>query len=425
MDLCYNSYQGQQKTDRGNDRCWISAGSATGLFPRQILIPPHWARSRRISVNRFSEEEVTELPNAADVTNIELTLDGERFDLTQGIILGYRRSLNIRTGLLSREVRWRSPAGRVYALCFERVVSLRRLHSIAMKVTVRPEQDTAVKLRSGIDGRMTNDGSQHFSEGQTRSYDDKTVLQFTPRTVQSNIHFVISTVHRFTLDGEAVDPARSLSIVRRRMVTGFTQTLTAGQTLVMEKFATVFTTRDRDKNEIVEESYVTIYQRESKKTVVYKPLWIHQDKNDINEVGQTIHITMETYLKNAYVLCEVISNDKLLESKWVRLDRGKNTYTYKLSERDLGNVVFRAYAVQNNFQYTEQLNIHVPYSHKDIDFDFITFRDKTEPGSAEQYQIRLKDKNGDKVAAELLCGMYDASLDAFASPNSFKRYIFQ
>ena len=186
-----------------------------------------------------------------------------------------------------------------------------------------------------------------------------------------------------------------------------------------------FTTRDRDKNEIVEESYVTIYQKESKKTVVYKPLWIHQGKNDINEVGQTIHITMETYLKNAYVLCEVISNDKLLESKWVRLDRGKNTYTYKLSERDLGNVVFRAYAVQNNFQYTEQLNIHVPYSHKDIDFDFITFRDKTEPGSAEQYQIRLKDKNGDKVAAELLCGMYDASLDAFASPNSFKRYIFQ
>ena len=131
--------------------------------------------------NRFSEEEVTELPNAADVTNIELTLDGERFDLTQGSILDYRRSLNIRTGLLSREVRWRSPAGRVYALCFERVVSLRRLHSIAMKVTVRPEQDTAVKLRSGIDGRMTNDGSQHFSEGQTRSYDDKTVLQFTPK----------------------------------------------------------------------------------------------------------------------------------------------------------------------------------------------------------------------------------------------------
>ncbi len=186
-----------------------------------------------------------------------------------------------------------------------------------------------------------------------------------------------------------------------------------------------FTTRDQDHNEIVDESYVTIYQKNSKKSVVYKPLWIHQDKNDINEVGQTLHITIESYLKNAYVLCEIISNDKLLESKWVRLDRGKNAFTYSLTERDLGHVTFRAYTVQNNFQYVEQQNIYVPYSHKKIDFDFLTFRDKTEPGSAEQYQIRLKDKNGDMVAAELLCAMYDASLDAFASPNSFNRNIFQ
>lgn len=190
-------------------------------------------------------------------------------------------------------------------------------------------------------------------------------------------------------------------------------------------YVITFTTRDQDRNEITEASFFTIYHKESKKSVAYKPLWIHQDKSDINEVGQAIHITVETYLRNAYVLCEVISNDKLVESKWVRLDRGKNTFTYKLTERDLGNVVFQAYAVQNNFQYTERLNIYIPYSHKKIDFDFLTFRDKTEPGSAEQYQIRLKDKNGDKVAAELLCAMYDASLDAFASPNSFKRYIFQ
>jgi len=38
------------------------------------------------------------------VTNIELTLDGERFDLTQGELLSYDRSLNIRTGLLTRDV---------------------------------------------------------------------------------------------------------------------------------------------------------------------------------------------------------------------------------------------------------------------------------------------------------------------------------
>ena len=196
--------------------------------------------------DRFSPEEVTELPNAADVTHIELTLNGERFDLTQGEILAYERSLNIRTGLLTRNVKWRSPGGGVYSLHFERIVSLCRLHSIAMRVTILPEQDTVVVLSSGIDGRMTNEGSQHFTEGMTRSYDDKTVLQFTPHTIQSDISFVISTVHHFTCDGTEINPARSLSIVRRRMDMRFSQSLLVGETLVMEKFATVHTSRDQE-----------------------------------------------------------------------------------------------------------------------------------------------------------------------------------
>lgn len=185
-----------------------------------------------------------------------------------------------------------------------------------------------------------------------------------------------------------------------------------------------FTTRDRDRNEIVKESYVTIYNKNSKKSVRYKPLWIHQEKTDVNEVGQTIHVTVESYLKNARVLCEITSNDRLVESKWVTLNRGKANFSYTLTEKDLGTVSFHAFTVQNNHRFEQSLSINVPYSHQKIDFDFLTFRDKTEPGSAEQYQIRLKDKDGDKVAAELLCSMYDASLDALASPNSFAQTIF-
>ncbi|MCR5575656.1 MAG: glycoside hydrolase family 65 protein [Oscillospiraceae bacterium] len=195
--------------------------------------------------DRFSPEEVTELPNAADVTNIELTLDGVRFDLTQGEILAYGRSLNIKTGLLTRDVRWKSPAGRIYMLRFERIVSLRRLHTIALRVTVTGEQNASVKLRSGIDGRQTCDGSQHFTEGQTRFY-DRQYLQFAPRTIQSDIRFVLDASHRFTVDGEALTPKSDINIVRRRMFSNFSVELKAGQMLRMEKFANVFTSRDRE-----------------------------------------------------------------------------------------------------------------------------------------------------------------------------------
>ena len=50
--------------------------------------------------DRFSEEEVTELPNAADFTNIEISLNGVRFDLTQGVILHYSREINLVRQLL-------------------------------------------------------------------------------------------------------------------------------------------------------------------------------------------------------------------------------------------------------------------------------------------------------------------------------------
>ena len=193
----------------------------------------------------FSPEEVTELPNAADVTNIELTLNGERFDLTSGRILNYSRELNLKTGLLIRTVKWESPKGAGYCLRFERFVSLKRLHSIGMRITVVPEADTAISFRSGIDGRMTSDGSQHFTEGDTRFYDKK-YLQYSPKTVQSGIPFVHSAVHRFWLDGTETVPQSDINIVRRRMYSNYTLAAGAGQSVVMEKLSNVFTGRDRE-----------------------------------------------------------------------------------------------------------------------------------------------------------------------------------
>ena len=197
------------------------------------------------SFDRFSPEEVTELPNAADVTNIEFTFNGERFDLTQGKILSYCRQINLKTGLLSRDVVWESEKGEKITLKFERMVSLKRLHTIAMRIRIIPEKDTQVTIRSGIDGRMTNEGSQHFTEGEMRFYDRK-YLQFTPKTIQSGITFVFDAVHHFMLDGVQVEPKSDINILRRRMFSNFMLDVKAGETLVMEKTANVLTSRDRE-----------------------------------------------------------------------------------------------------------------------------------------------------------------------------------
>lgn len=195
--------------------------------------------------DRFSSEEVTELPNAADVTNIEITLNGIRFDLTQGTIQEYSRELNIQTGLLTRKVIWTSPKNEEFILTFERMVSLKRLHTIAARVSITPKEDTTVAFQSGIDGRVTCDGSQHFTEGETRFYDKK-YLQFTPKTLQSGITFVIDATHHFSVDGAEVQPKSDINILRRRMFSKFSLSVEAGQTVVLEKYSNVYTSRDRE-----------------------------------------------------------------------------------------------------------------------------------------------------------------------------------
>lgn len=197
--------------------------------------------------NKFDDNEVTELPNAADVTAIELWIDGERFSLDQGSYENYSRELNIRTGELTRQVAWTSVGGKKVMLTFKRIVSLKRLHDIAMTVSVTAEgQPVKLKIRSGIDARVTNTGSQHFSEGEKRFYDKK-YIQFVETTTQSDITFVINATHAFYRDGKEEELATDVNIVRRWLYADYTVELEAGQTFTVEKYANVNTTRDFDR----------------------------------------------------------------------------------------------------------------------------------------------------------------------------------
>ncbi len=53
---------------------------------------------------------------------------------------------------------------------------------------------------------------------------------------------------------------------------------------------------------------------------------------------------------------------------------------------------------------------------KRLSFHWDTFRDYTSPGATEQWTLRVVDAKGTPVRANVMAGMYDASLDAFA-PN--------
>ena len=57
--------------------------------------------------------------------------------------------------------------------------------------------------------------------------------------------------------------------------------------------------------------------------------------------------------------------------------------------------------------------INVPWSNKELHVEWMTFRDKLLPGAKEEWRLKITGPKGEKVAAQLLAGMYDASLDHF------------
>lgn len=105
----------------------------------------------------------TELVNFPDWTSLEIILAGERFDLTQGEIISYERILNMQTGLLSRRVRWRSPAGKNVELFFERFASMADPHLLLVQVSVKPlDFSGEVSVRAGLNTCSDNHGLLHW-----------------------------------------------------------------------------------------------------------------------------------------------------------------------------------------------------------------------------------------------------------------------
>lgn len=197
--------------------------------------------------NKFDENEVTELPNAADMTAMEFVFNKMRFDLTSGSYEEYSRELNIRTGELKRSVIWTMTDGKKLKWTAYRIVSLKNLHIMAQRIEIIPiDCDLTVSFRSGINGKMTNTGSQHFSEGEKRFY-DKRFIQFVQQTTQSKIDFVNTTCHRLMLDGKELDQEAQVFIERREIFAGYEVKVEAGQCLAVEKYSNVYTTRDFDR----------------------------------------------------------------------------------------------------------------------------------------------------------------------------------
>ncbi|MCI5056532.1 MAG: alpha-2-macroglobulin, partial [Flavobacteriales bacterium] len=142
------------------------------------------------------------------------------------------------------------------------------------------------------------------------------------------------------------------------------------------------------------------------------------------EPGENAQIIVSSNAKDAKVLCEVESDDKIIKRYWLKLNQNQQLVEFPIKEEYRGGLVFHFTSVNKSRAYSHKSIINVPFTNKKLDISFETFRDKLLPGQKEQWKLKIKGKTGDKIMAEMLATMYDASLDAFAS-NQLSLDLYQ
>ncbi|RAN65095.1 glycoside hydrolase family 65 protein [Dolosigranulum pigrum] len=195
--------------------------------------------------NRFNNTEVTELPNIADVTNIEFYIDNERFTIGNGSTNSFVRYLNLRTAELIRKISFVTSTKKMVEFEFRRFVSLDNLHVIATKVEIQTDENVIIKMKSGIDGQQTNNGVQHFDEGEKRVFDQK-YLELCQHTTESDIDIVIHSAHKFYKCTQEFTPNLKMEIKRRQIFMNYRFEVEKDNPIHLEKISSFHTSIDSD-----------------------------------------------------------------------------------------------------------------------------------------------------------------------------------
>jgi beta-phosphoglucomutase len=106
---------------------------------------------------------VTELANLPNWLDCRLTVNGRSFRMDQGGLLFFQRRMDLRQGVLQRDVRWRSPDGVVVDLTFERFISYAHEHLSGLRLLVTAvDQPCQITVESSIDGHVANGDLLHW-----------------------------------------------------------------------------------------------------------------------------------------------------------------------------------------------------------------------------------------------------------------------
>jgi Bacterial Alpha-2-macroglobulin MG10 domain/Alpha-2-macroglobulin family/MG2 domain/Alpha-2-macroglobulin bait region domain len=175
-------------------------------------------------------------------------------------------------------------------------------------------------------------------------------------------------------------------------------------------------TRDAAGQTVKDIRYFTLFTDWEKKIPYPVADWFVPLKEKC-EPGEKATFLIGSGYENVAVLYEIEHKGEIVSREWIKLSKDQKRIEIPVEEKHRGNLGYHLTFVHNNRSFQHDGTITVPWTNKMLDISFETFRNKLAPGDKEEWRLKIAGKNKDKVAAEMVAALYDASLDAFRPNN--------
>ena len=171
-------------------------------------------------------------------------------------------------------------------------------------------------------------------------------------------------------------------------------------------------TKDVYGTDVVYNKYFNVFQPVAGKVSSISPFVVTLLKPKA-EPGESAGLLIASPLSNVHVVLEITSLNSEVKRTFHKINNQQLRIDIPVEESQRGNIAINVTFIKNNRVFQENKLIEVPYTNKELDITAGSFRSKLEPGQQEEWQITIRDKQGQKAVAEMAATLYDASLDAF------------
>jgi uncharacterized protein YfaS (alpha-2-macroglobulin family) len=171
--------------------------------------------------------------------------------------------------------------------------------------------------------------------------------------------------------------------------------------------------KDKFGREVTDINYFTLFSENDKALPYPQADWFVPFKTSCEPGEKAVFLVGSGY-NDVKMLYEIELKNEIIKKEWITIHNEQKRLEIPIEEKYRGNLSVHVTFVHSNRIYQHVANIDVPWTNKLLDVSFETFRSKLTPGEREEWRIKIAGKNKDKIAAEMVATLYDASLDAFA-----------